>query len=113
MARDSGLTTIILLGGAGFAAWKLGLLAKLLPGTVPPPGGSCAGATENAAALRIANAPVRADICQNITNWSAGQYNCTTDANKIALVKHWWYQLNPPEKAQYGTLCAYATALGV
>lgn len=66
--------------------------------------------TEDQAALVVSSH--RPDLCANITAWSNGQYNCTTQANTITLVKHWWYTMNPPERSQYSSLVAYAQAMG-
>jgi hypothetical protein len=104
----------ILIAAVAYYAWQKGWLRNL--GVQPPstqPGATPApvpGLTEDQAALIIGNN--RPDLCANISTWSGGQFNCSTDANHIALVKHWWNTLNPPERSQYGTLAAYATAMG-
>ncbi len=112
---------LILIVGAGWYAYRSGLLTKLLAdlrGQLPDgdgngdggDGGGGVNVSEDQAALVISSH--RPDLCANITAWSNGQYNCTTQANTITLVKHWWYTMNPPERSQYSSLVAYAQAMG-
>ncbi|MDP3939754.1 MAG: hypothetical protein Q8R92_16680 [Deltaproteobacteria bacterium] len=66
--------------------------------------------TESEAALIVSQR--RPDLCRLIPGWSNNLYNCSTPANAILLVTHWWNAMSPPEKGQYGTLVAYVTAMG-
>ncbi len=98
------LLVLVAIGG-GYYAWRQGWLNGLLGG-----GPGAGDKDENRCALAVSQH--RADLCQLIPAWSNQAYNCSTPDNTIALVQHWWATMNPPEKAQYGTLCAYARAKG-
>ncbi len=107
MRRNPQSNTLLYLALAGGLAYAYFAGYLKLPGKTQPPPSD--GTTEDQCALAVAQH--RTDICQLVPQWNPS-YNCSTPAATVATVRNWWTALNPPEKTEYGTLCAYAQAMG-
>ncbi len=112
----------IALAAGAYLAYQAGLLDPILVrfgipprrgGTLPPGnggGGGGGGLTEDQAALVVARN--QSGLCQTMSSMSNGFWNCSSDTNKIATMKQWFYKTDPTLVPQYGTLANYVKQMG-